>query len=497
MSILNKISLLLIIICLGQYSPAQTVAIPDPGFRQFLLDDHPNMMDGSQNLIIDSAATWTDTLWAQHKGIADLTGVEHFINITGLDVLGNNLTYIPDLSTITNLKTLVIDSNNVSSMAPINGYSNLYIFKCDANNLGQLPDLTGLTQLDRIFCRDNNLSALPDLSTLTNLDKLICTYNQLTSLPDFSGSLNFDRLICHHNLISELPDYSLHPTLSAVLGWANQLTFDDILLMTKHPNFSSNYVVKPQDSIVLDTTYTGVEGSEFTINIGIDDTVTTNNYAWYRNNIFITNTNINSLTINNVALSDSGSYHVIITNSNPQLSSHSIVTESFIVKILPCIDLSNAEYEISQINCENGASVNILESSIELNSLVNTYTTFDSTGDSTQFSSNQLNGLSEGSYSLKLMDINGCSRTKSMLITIPHISECDPTFSPNGDGNNDSFYISLIGRTQIFNTAGELINEFQSPRDWDGNTHNGSPAPMGYYAIVVDESTVINITLVR
>lgn len=454
-------------------------------------------MDGSQNLIIDSAATWTDTLWAQHANIQDLSGIEHFVNITGLDVLDNDLTFIPDLSSITNLKTLVVDSNNIDSIAPINMHSSLYIFKCDANNLDELPDLTGLTNLDRIFCRANNLKALPDLSTLSNLDKIICTYNQITSLPDLSASPTFTRLICHNNLLTDLPDYSLHPTFEAVLGWANQLTFEDILLMTKHPGFSTDYTVKPQDSIIINSVFDFIEGTNAIIDLGFDDTVTTNTYSWYKDGNPLTITTTNQLTLPNISLTDSGTYHVVVNNSHPQLSSHVITTKKFPVTVAPCINSDNADYNIVQENCERGTTVSIVSNSIDINSGLQYFQTVSQSKDTTTFSTEELYELEEGTYNLVITDINNCSRTIPSFITIAHIAECDPTFTPNGDGNNDSFYINETGRARIFNISGELIGEMQTPGYWDGTTYSGTPAAMGYYAIIIDDSKVINVTLMR
>ncbi|MBW8050926.1 MAG: hypothetical protein FVQ77_11435 [Cytophagales bacterium] len=65
---------------LGTFAQSPKAFIPDTNFRAFLNTFYPTFMDGSgDSLLIDSAATLTDTLNCGSQNIADLTGVEYFI----------------------------------------------------------------------------------------------------------------------------------------------------------------------------------------------------------------------------------------------------------------------------------------------------------------------------------------------------------------------------------------------------------------------------------
>lgn len=70
-------------------------------------------------------------------------------------------------------------------------------------------------------------------------------------------------------------------------------------------------------------------------------------------------------------------------------------------------------------------------------------------------------------------------------------------FSPDGDGNYDTYYIKDQGVAKIFDEGGTLIKEFPTPAQWDGTNRYGQLASAGYYAIVVNGSTVYRISLMR
>ncbi|MFN8287871.1 MAG: gliding motility-associated C-terminal domain-containing protein [Chitinophagales bacterium] len=83
---------------------------------------------------------------------------------------------------------------------------------------------------------------------------------------------------------------------------------------------------------------------------------------------------------------------------------------------------------------------------------------------------------------------NGCSNSDSALIRVilPNNFYIPNVFTPNGDGNNDNFYIfSQSGvrvlSFQVFDRIGEKVHDGSYP--WDGN-YKGKPAPPGVYVYV-------------
>jgi Leucine-rich repeat (LRR) protein len=96
------------------------------------------------------------------------------------------------------------------------------VLNCNDNQLTSLPDLSTLTDLRELYCWCNQLTSLPDLSTLTNLQVLHCWDNQLTSLPDLP--LNLQDLTCWDNQLTSLPNLSAFIYLQRLNCKNNQLT---------------------------------------------------------------------------------------------------------------------------------------------------------------------------------------------------------------------------------------------------------------------------------
>ncbi len=104
-----------------------------------------------------------------------------------------------------------------------------------------------------------------------------------------------------------------------------------------------------------------------------------------------------------------------------------------------------------------------------------------------------------GIYYIKATNKFGCYTIRAVTVTVnpppPPIFNAASAFTPNNDGVNDIFKISITGfglfkNMQIFNRQGALLftsNDINI--GWDGN-FNGKPVPIGtYYWVVKAENT--------
>lgn len=157
--------------------PQAAVAIdsrnfPDPAFRQFLLAQPY----GTDSLLSDAEIAATTSLDLSGLGIADLTGIQHFVALKDLACVGNHIAKL-----------------SVAGMPALN-YLN-----CSDNHLTDIH-LADLPMLNYLDCGRNQIAKL-DLSQCPALHVLACPENRLTAL-DLSHCTHLTTLICNHNPFS-------------------------------------------------------------------------------------------------------------------------------------------------------------------------------------------------------------------------------------------------------------------------------------------------------
>lgn len=105
--------------------------------------------------------------------------------------------------------------------------------------------------------------------------------------------------------------------------------------------------------------------------------------------------------------------------------------------------------------------------------------------------------LSAGTYSVRIVDANGCETTYSIDVTerFPKIF-IPNAFSPNNDQQNDTFkpVADCSGEyfMQIYNQWGSIVFSTEDlDEGWDG-VYNGAPAPIGEYSYVIFYAGSVN-----
>ncbi|KJD34265.1 hypothetical protein PK35_00080 [Tamlana nanhaiensis] len=92
----------------------QIVNIPDANFKSFLVNDGSINLNNDTEITVAEAQA-TNELIMNGIGIADLTGIEAFINLTRLDVPNNSISTI-DVSNNLSLTRLHVAANNLTSL---------------------------------------------------------------------------------------------------------------------------------------------------------------------------------------------------------------------------------------------------------------------------------------------------------------------------------------------------------------------------------------------
>ena len=255
-----------------------------------------------------------------------LSGTIPALNLTvmvNLFLSNNQLTgALPSFNGLSNLRYLHLDNNQFSSTLPnIIGMPNLESLYLNGNQLrGNIPNFSNIPSL--IFLQlDNNLftGAIPTFSNCPGLEVIYLQNNQLTgNIPPLSNLTNLRLFYVNDNLLEGfIPDFlSSSPSFATLLTENNLFTFEDIIDTYNAANGNYDFGYTPQNNFGNTNTVSVPAGSNYTIDLIIDDTVTTNTYYWHKDGILIDSTfGVNEYTITNFQSADVGVYTAKVFNS--------------------------------------------------------------------------------------------------------------------------------------------------------------------------------------
>jgi hypothetical protein len=175
------------------------VNITDTNFESALLAIPGLDADSDSIIECSEAAAWTGTIDVSNKSISDLTGIEAFVNITGLNCQTNQLTSL-NISSNTSLLNLYCGENLLTSL-DVSGDTSLYELYCDSNQL-TLLDVSSNKALYNLFCFNNTLTSL-NISGASSLNYLDCSNNLITGI-DVSSIASLQSIYCEDNSLSSL-----------------------------------------------------------------------------------------------------------------------------------------------------------------------------------------------------------------------------------------------------------------------------------------------------
>ena len=138
--------------------------------------------------------------------IEDISGIENFKGLTGLDLKNNQISDISKLSGLTNLTYLRLDNNQISDIRVLSGLTNLKSLDLKNNQISDISELKGLTNLKSLDLKNNQISDISELKGLTNLTDLGLSNNQISDIGAISGLTNLKYLFLGSNQISDISE---------------------------------------------------------------------------------------------------------------------------------------------------------------------------------------------------------------------------------------------------------------------------------------------------
>lgn len=202
---------------------------PDANFRSYLLSEYPS------GTITTAQLQARTTLNMPYKSISNAKGIEHFTQLTRLDLYSNNLTTVDvsantkltylnvggnkltsiDVSNNTALEQLYLQKNNLTGTVIVTEHSALRTLWVNNNpdlkgincwrNVLTNFDVSGCTALQDIKCFSNrNLSTITGLADCTAMKYLDCEDCSITDLSATQGMSNLEVLYAQNNKLTTL-----------------------------------------------------------------------------------------------------------------------------------------------------------------------------------------------------------------------------------------------------------------------------------------------------
>ena len=231
----------------SSYSLNDEITYSDATFYNELLNYTEKIdLDENGKIATCEAESYTSTLNIANKNIQNLTGIEKFLNLSGLNCSENSLTELnltsnPSLLTLNarnnsltfvdirgaiNLDDVILSKNDLQT---INFSSNTQLTKVDVSD-NKLTGL-GLNNLPKLFlleCSNNSINSL-DVKLNPDLEILYCKNNSFLSAAtvdntiDISNNVNLKQINVQNTDITAL-DTSLNPDLTEIICSDNKLT---------------------------------------------------------------------------------------------------------------------------------------------------------------------------------------------------------------------------------------------------------------------------------
>jgi hypothetical protein len=188
-----------------------------------------------------------------------------------------------------------------------------------------------------------------------------------------------------------------------------------------------------------------------------------------------------------IKISEPGTSWFTVTNSKGCNN-----TDTFTVK-KTSLDIFN--YQTISADCYNKGKLQITNQVISNGRTPYTYR-LKNMIDNSEVS--DITNIPEGIYSATIINSNGCELKYYEKIKFEKDCLNDiPVFTPNDDGLDDTYFISLEGNIKIFDRNGKLKRSLTGPVYFDGKDNNEKPLPMGSYLVVAENGKTITLTIVR
>jgi Leucine-rich repeat (LRR) protein len=181
---------------------AEGVAVfPDPLVEEMI---RLKLRQPSEPILISDLKQLTALNLGLELYVADLSGLEHLVNITELDLTQNQVTDLSPIASLTKLTSLELAQNDITDISPLTSLTNLTFLRIQDNLVTDISPLAGLTKLTELNLWLNEISDISPLAALTDLTKINLTSNKISDLSPLASLTNVTKLELTKNEITDL-----------------------------------------------------------------------------------------------------------------------------------------------------------------------------------------------------------------------------------------------------------------------------------------------------
>ncbi len=207
--------------------PTAEVVFPDPKVEETV---RLEIRKPKGPILVADVEPLTELGLSWQLQISDLTGLDHLVNLTKLDLQNNQISDLSPIASLTNLTWLHVKYNEMVDVSPLASLTNLSWLNLQDNQISDLSPLVSLTNLSELNIQKNAISDISPLASLTNLTNLNLTNNQVSDLSPLASLSNLTKLNLSKNAVTDIS-----PLLEAGLGegvtvtlWGNTLDAESV-----------------------------------------------------------------------------------------------------------------------------------------------------------------------------------------------------------------------------------------------------------------------------
>ncbi len=181
--------------------PGAHVKIPDPNLRAAIAETLGKSTDAPITVEEMEELTYLGFI---HRGVLDLTGLQHAKNLIRIWGPHNQISDLSPVKGLTNLTALDIGYNQVSDISPVRNLKNLTDMRFYNNQVSDISALRELTNLTLLSAPYNEISDLSPLEGLIELRELVVYANLISDISPLSNLKNLTDLYIYNNETSDI-----------------------------------------------------------------------------------------------------------------------------------------------------------------------------------------------------------------------------------------------------------------------------------------------------